>query len=92
MGALFGLMATGCEGARHVGAVGAAAVARRRRVTVAPVLDLRAATWADTAPLVPPELSLSEEDRRHAVHEWRGRMRSEHVSARFGASDRSSTG
>lgn len=44
------------------------------------VLDLREVDAL--APLLPHDLDLSDEDRRHAVHEWRGRMVSEHASAR----------
>lgn len=43
-------------------------------------LDLRAA--ARTAPVVLPDLALSDEEREAAIGEWRGRMVNEHVSAR----------
>ena len=43
-------------------------------------LDLRRAPV--TEQLLPPDLELTPADRAHAVHEWRGRMVSEHASAR----------
>ena len=43
-------------------------------------LDLRRAPV--TVQLLPPDLELTPADRDHAVHEWRGRMVSEHASAR----------